>query len=186
MAKTITQLVIDALMTGKALKSNDIAEMITEKKVSVKDISSLLSKLSNKDRCALGCFIERKQVNGIFVYSIVKEALSLSEDQAYGLSLKTGYSLDQAVEDFPKLKKYVGAVKKKAEPKKAKPVKKAAKPAKKPVIKKPDAVAPVKELTPASVSASADDAEELIAGVIQKIADGDLNINLKLSVKLEK
>ncbi len=190
--KTITQLVIDALMTGKTLKTADIAEMI-ERKASNKDISSLLSKISNKDKCALGNFIERKQVKGVFVYNMVEEALKLSQDQIYGLSLKTGYSIDQALADYPKLQKYVSGVGKKAAKKPGKP-KIAAKPAKKPVAKKAETKKPAAEKVEVVMPVkgapvpvlSASDAEKMLAGVIKKIADGDLNINLNLSVKLEK
>lgn len=189
--KTITQLVIDALMTGRALKTSDIAELI-ERKASNKDISSLLSKISNENRCSLGNFIERNQEKGIFVYKIVKEALKLSQEQAYGLSLKTGYTLEQALNDYPELQKYVSA-ERKAEKKSEKP-KKAAAPKKKPVakkkaekkkpVKKIDVAVPAKKAPAPALSAG--DAEKMLAGVIKKIADGDLNINLNLSVKLEK
>jgi hypothetical protein len=200
--KTITQMIIDALMTGKTLKSGDIAEMITEKKVSVKDISSTLSKIRDKKRYPLGHFIERKQDEGrTFVYRMVSEALKLSSNQAYGLTLKTGelkYTLEQALQDFPELRKYADSKTSESEKKPAaKPVK-AAQPKKKAEKKKKDgkkaapapvkktAPVPVKKDKPASVSKPADDTAKMLADVIQKIADGDLNINLNLSVKLEK
>ena len=174
--KTINQLIIDALMTGKGLKTADIAGMI-DREVSNKDISSLLSKLSNEKKCDLGYFIVRKQVKGIFVYNVVKEAMKLSLNQAYALSLKTGYSLELALEDYPELEKY--ANKKKAE-KQAKPV---TKKAKKPVADKPAKVA----VPDISVDDEyIDRIEKLAASVLKKISDGDLNINLNLSVKLEK
>ncbi len=227
--KTNIQLVIGELMKGKSLTSGDICKMVTERELSVKDVSSLLSKISNPNRCDLGHFIEKKQGGASFLYNVVEEALKMSEAQVYGLTLKTGeakYALAQAFQDYPKLRKYVGsaaeskkaagkpkpkkaaagkaakpkkaaekaakpkkAAEKAAKPKKAaekvakpkKAAEKAAKP-KKPVAEKP-APMPVKK-EPAK---PADDksADKVTAGIIKKIADGDLNINLKISLKLD-
>ncbi len=189
--KTSTQLIIGKLMTGAPLKSSDIAEMITEKTISVKDVSSLLSKISNEKRCPLGYFIDRKQVNGIFIYNVKEEALKLSDGQAYGLTLKTGearYTLEQAVEDYPELRKYVGKMS--AKPKNKAGAKKTVKPEKKPAAKEPAKKAvpavPLKKEAPATVLEPVGDTDKLITDLLQKITDGNLNINLKVSVKLEK
>ncbi len=197
--KTSTQLIIGKLMTGAPLKSSDIAEMITEKTISVKDVSSLLSKISNKEKCPLGYFIDRKQVSGIFIYNMKEDALKLSDNQAYGLTLKTGdakYTIEQAIKDYPSLAKYVGSAARKsakkaaAKPKNKPDAKKAVKPVKKPVAKKPAKkpvpAVPAKKQNPVTVLEPASDTDKLITDLLQKITDGNLNINLKVSVKLEK
>ncbi|MCP4344190.1 MAG: hypothetical protein GY795_01520 [Desulfobacterales bacterium] len=193
--KTSTQLIIGKLMTGAPLKSSDIAEMITEKTISVKDVSSLLSKISNKKKCPLGYFIDRKQVSGIFIYNMKEDALKLSDNQAYGLTLKTGeakYTIEQALKDYPSLAKYVDSAARKSAKKAEKPKNKpdAKKAVKKPVAKKPAKkpapAVPAKKQTPVTVLEPVSDTDKLITDLLQKITDGNLNINLKVSVKLEK
>ena len=141
--KSNAQLIIGTLLTGKTLRSRDISDMVLKKtgrEIKVQDVASMLSRISDSKKCDLGFFIERKQVGNGFVYHMVKEALKLSEEKAYGLTLKTGkerYSIDQAQKDFPGLAKYAkgGAkpkpkLKSKSKPKAAKPAPaKAAKPA---------------------------------------------------------
>ncbi|GEM_PF-1771395 len=141
--KSNAQLIIGTLLTGKTLRSRDISDMVLKKtgrEIKVQDVASMLSRISDSKKCDLGFFIERKQVGNGFVYHMVKEALKLSEEKAYGLTLKTGkerYSIDQAQKDFPGLAKYVKGgskpkpkLKSKSKPKAAKPAPaKAAKPA---------------------------------------------------------
>lgn len=150
--KSNAQLIIGALLSGKTLKSRDISDMVLEdtgRLIKVQDVASMLSRISKVRNCELGHFIERKQVGNGFVYNMVKEALKLSEDQAYDLTLKTGkgrYTLDDALKDFPGLSKYAKAPKSKAKSK-AKP---APKKATKPAAKKATKPAPKKAAKPAA------------------------------------
>lgn len=137
--KSTVQLIIDALMTGQPLKSKDIARMIydeTGKDVKIQDIASMLSRISNIDKCDLGYFIQRKLEGNSYVYSIVDEVLEFPDEKVYGLTLKTGdrrYSMAQAVKDFPELEKYVDEARSKIKRRKPsdKNIKKPVKPVKK-------------------------------------------------------
>lgn len=208
--KSNAQLIIGTLLTGKTLRSRDISNMVlknTGREIKVQDVASMLSRISDSKKCDLGFFIERKQEGNGFVYHMVKEALKLSEEKAYGLTLKTGkerYPIDQAQKDFPGLAKYVKGgskpkpkLKSKAKPKAAKPAAKAAKPAAKaakPAVKvaKPAAKPVKKQASPAKKEPVLDlsgdkDLEKLVAKIIQeKIEDlGGLNLNLKVSFKID-
>ncbi|GBC59907.1 hypothetical protein DENIS_0849 [Desulfonema ishimotonii] len=107
-----TRLVVSALLTGAALKSGDIARMASEAlgtEVKTRSISGILSRISDREKCDLGFFIRKSRQGNTLVYSLVREALDLSENHAYGLTRKIGkdrYSLAQATRDFPRLRKY--------------------------------------------------------------------------------
>lgn len=124
---------------------------------------------------------------------MVKEALKLSEKQAYNLSLKTGkdrYKLEQALKDFPGLKKYTKPSTPKSKPSPAKTVaKKAPKSVKpsKPVKAKPSPAKAKKETKiPPVILSDEKVIEEAAAKIIQKIADLEgLNMNVTVSFKLE-
>ena len=107
----ISRMVIAMLHTGQSLKSSDIAGSLSQSlgwPVSVRDISAILSKMSDKSKCDLGYFIVKVRQGNAFIYGLAKEALLLSEDQVYELTLKTGgYTLNQAISDFPELGKYL-------------------------------------------------------------------------------
>lgn len=111
--KTIAQQIVAELLTGKPLKSKEISEALvkaSEKEINTGYVSSILSRISNKNHCALGHFIKKTREGNALVYSLVHESLALSEDQAFGLCLKTGskkYPLNQALEEYPELVKYV-------------------------------------------------------------------------------
>lgn len=111
--KNIPQLIVNVLLTGDSLKSTDIARKageISGRELAVQDISNTLSKITDPTKCDLGNFVQRKKEGKGFLYSMVDEALKLTEDEAYGLTLKIGqnrYTLDQAVMDYPELEKFI-------------------------------------------------------------------------------
>jgi len=113
MEKTINELIIDTLLTGEALMTDEVHSKVSEtgKEVDLTSISSIFSVLSNKDKCNLGYFLLReKNALGYYTYSFVKEALNLLPVQLYGLTRKIGeksVSLDEAVEKVPSLKNYI-------------------------------------------------------------------------------
>lgn len=210
--KSSAQLIINALLTGDHLMSKDISDMILEddgRLIKVQDVASMLSKIKNTQRSDLGYFIKREKEGNTYTYFLVEEALELTEDQAYELTLKIGkdrYTLEQAIQDFPGLGKHVpsdrlpkGASKPKPEPKAVSKPKKPAKPAKaakKPAAKKPARKAPVKKpaekkeeaaVTPVTASIEGLDVEKLAADIIQKvIADlGSLRLKVSLDVDSE-
>lgn len=110
--KNITQLVVGALLQGIPSKSRDIAHAVstrTGKKVKVGSVSGILSRVSDPKKCDLGRFIRKEKAGNAMVYRIVDEARALSEDQAYGLTLKTGqdrYPLERALGEHPGLRRY--------------------------------------------------------------------------------
>ena len=80
------------------------------REVGASDIGGRLKKISDPDQCDLGRFVEREQKDGVYVYRLADAARALSEDQLYGLTLKRGaarYPLEDALSDYPELKKYV-------------------------------------------------------------------------------
>ena len=178
--KTVSQLIINTLMTGKTLRARDVSSMVSEaagKEIKVQDVSNMLYRISDDGKCALGNFVNRKKQNNRYVYSMVDEALNLSEREAYGLYLKVGkdrYSLETAVEDHPELKKYVkpGKLDKEKKPGK-KRGRKPGRPPKAAVAVMEDSDAPVSE-----------EVGGFIADVVKKIAGNEtLNINLNVTVK---
>lgn len=182
--KSTAQLVIWALLSGKRLDSGDISDMIYKKEgrdIKVRDVSSMLSRISNRKDCKLAYFIEKRRKGVGFSYKIVDEALELSEANAYQLTLKGGkgrYTLDDALEEFPDLGKYVKTGPKPAAKSKAKK-QPTLKPARKgkdkgDVSAKPSPVAPLLEK----------EVESLTAAVLKKLRDMSLNVNV--SVQLEE
>jgi len=198
--KSNTQLIVDTLLTGTSLRSRDISRLISKaagREVKIQDVASMLSKLSDSKKCDLGHFIKRVKDGTGFVYNMADEARELSEKQAYGLTLKTGpdkYPLAQALKDFPGLSQYTESGKAKSKPQK-KAARKPVRPAetvKKPAVAKKTSVPQKAVESPAAtipaVTTSGDKAIELLLGkIIQKAAEsGNLNVNLKVSVKLEE
>jgi len=106
-------LIVDALLTGKPLKSRDISDMISKaagREIKIQDVASMLSRITDREKCELGHFIKREPEGNGFVYHIVKEALELSEEKIYDLMLKIGkdrYTLAHALEEFPGLRQYI-------------------------------------------------------------------------------
>ena len=59
--KTNSELIIDTLRSGKALRSPDITSMVAEssgKDIKIQDVASILAKLSNSSKCDLGYLIK--------------------------------------------------------------------------------------------------------------------------------
>eukprot|EP01155_Anaeramoeba_flamelloides_P008152 Anaeramoba_flamelloidesa118785_80.p1 GENE.a118785_80~~a118785_80.p1 ORF type:complete len:212 (+),score=29.33 a118785_80:158-793(+) len=111
--KSTVHLIIETLMSGAPLRSKEITDIISDtsgKTVKVQDVASMLSRITDADKCELGYFIHKEREGNRFTYRVVDEFLNLSPKQAYGMTLKTGkerYPLDQALKDFPALGKYV-------------------------------------------------------------------------------
>ena len=111
--KSTVHLIIETLMSGDPLRSKEITDIVSGtagKPVKVQDVASMLSRITDADKCELGHFIHKKREGNRFTYRVVDEFLNLSPRQAYGMTLKTGkerYPLDQALKDFPVLGKYV-------------------------------------------------------------------------------
>ena len=115
--KTNSELIIDTLRAGDALRSPDITARVSElggKEVKIQDVASILAKLSNSAKCDLGYLISKQKGERGFVYSLVKEAESLEPEQIYDLTRKTGkdrFTITDAVKKEPGLKKYLKAAK---------------------------------------------------------------------------
>ena len=112
---TNARMVVAALMTGSALKARDVAEAVCRsagRAVSPAAVSAILSRISDPSRCDLGNFIRKRKDGNAWVYTLALAARALSDEQAYGLSLKTGqdrYTLVQAFRDYPGLRKEIEA-----------------------------------------------------------------------------
>ena len=208
--KTNGQLIVRALLTGRPLRIRDISKMISKeagREIKVQDFSSILSKISDKKRCDLGHFVKRKKDGNSFVYSIVEEALELSEDKVYGLTLKVGkdkYKLEDALNESPGLGKYVKGVDKakpvKARTKRKKRVVKTRKVANRSVKPAPVKVKaepevkveaepnpPVKESASVEIPVDMSSVSGPLAELIGKIADlGNAKINVNINVKFDK
>jgi len=111
--KTNSEMIIDTLLSGQALRSPDITSMVSKasgKEVKIQDVASILAKLSNNEKCDLGYLISKKKTDRGYVYSLVKEAFKLTPEQTYDLTRKTGkdrFTIEEAVKKNPKLKKYI-------------------------------------------------------------------------------
>ncbi len=111
--KTNSEMIIDVLRSGTPMRSPDITEKVSEaagKPIKIQDVASILAKLSNSQKCDLGYLISKKKTDRGYVYSLVKEAFSLTPEQTYDLTRKTGkdrFTLDEAVKKVPGLKKHI-------------------------------------------------------------------------------
>ncbi len=111
--KTNSEYIVDTLLTGKPLRSPEITAMTAEatgKDIKIQDVASILAKLSNSDKCDLGYLVIKNKSERGYAYSLAKEALSLSPEQVYDLTRKTGkdrFTLQEAIKKVPALKKYV-------------------------------------------------------------------------------
>ncbi len=189
--KSNVQLIIDALMTGASLRSKEISDRISEaagREIKVQDVASMLSRISNPDKCELGFFIRKEPDGNSYIYSIPEEVReTLSEQDAYGLTLKTGkdrYSLDQAVEEHPELQRYV-------EEAKARPRMQGRRGRKSVRGRKPKAVTARmnRELEEIGLSGAqiveSLGALEAMLDRLREVGEVDVNVNVRLSVSFE-
>ncbi|MGE0085212.1 MAG: hypothetical protein AB7S75_12415 [Desulfococcaceae bacterium] len=106
------RLAVAELLTGLPLKSRDISEILSRKtgrEISIGSVSRILFRITDPEKCDLGHFISKSREGNALVYTLVREAASLSESKAYDLTLKKGagrYTLAQALADYPGLRKY--------------------------------------------------------------------------------
>ena len=111
--KTISEHVLDALMSGKTLLLSDITKRVSEsagKEVKIQDISSLMARLSNPGQFQTGHFIIKTKTPNGFEYSLVPEILALAPEEIYDLTRKVGkdrFTLEMAIEKIPELAQYV-------------------------------------------------------------------------------
>jgi len=109
--KSNMQLILETLMEGEGMRSKEISEVVSRnagKPVKVQDVASMLSRISNPEKCVLGFFIEKIPEGNSFVYRIVDEFRKISLTNAYALTLKTGaYGVEQMLLDHPELEKYM-------------------------------------------------------------------------------
>ncbi|HMA86384.1 MAG TPA: hypothetical protein VKN73_11825 [Desulfosalsimonadaceae bacterium] len=175
--KTNSELIIDTLRSGKALRSPDITEMVGEnsgKDIKIQDVASILAKLSNSNKCDLGYLIKKQKTDRGYVYSLVKEAFNLTPEQTYDLTRKTGknrFTMEEAIRKYPSLKKYVKSTRAKT-------------PAKQPEAR------PAKRASTAASShsreISGESLTDLLGELVKEITDqGGLNINVNLTVNFK-
>jgi len=195
-SKSKSRLIVAALLTGKTLTSGEIALMVSKaakKKIKIQDVASMLSKITDSKRCDLGLFIRKNKGENGFVYTMVEEALSLTEDKAYGLTLKIGpdkYMLEEALEDFPGLRKYAKSVPETGKTVAEKTVKETVKgtPEKRHPGRPPKSAGlPKPAKAAADVLSDAKALEELLLRMIRKAAGSeDMDLVVKVSFGPEK
>jgi len=189
---TRSELILDALLTGKPLPLSDIRRMVSKasgKEVRLGDISSLMAKLINPRQYKIAHFIKRNKTPQGYEYSMVPEILNLAPEELYGLTRKTRkgrFTLEMAVEKIPELAQYLkkagkAAGKKPAASRKKVPAKKSKATAKAKVIKgKPGRKALPEPLQKADVG-------DVVAGFLHEMAKmGGLRVNFYLTVRLLK
>jgi len=175
--KTNSELIIDTLRSGKALRSPDITSMVAEnsgKDIKIQDVASILAKLSNSSKCDLGYLIKKQKTDRGYVYSLVKEAFNLTPEQTYDLTRKTGknrFTMEEAIRKYPSLKKYVKSTRAKT------------------TTKQPEA-RPAKRASTAASShsreISGESLTDLLGELVKEITDqGGLNINVNLTVNFK-
>ncbi|MGM0453469.1 MAG: hypothetical protein ACQERN_09930 [Thermodesulfobacteriota bacterium] len=183
--KTNSEYIIDALRSGENLRSPDITERVSQlagKEMKIQDIASILAKLSNSEKCDLGFFIQKKKTHKGYTYNLVPEAFDLHPEHLYDLTRKTGknrYTLEQAIEQQPELKKHVKASRLKVQAQKAAASRRGRKPA--------TAAATAKQTRMPRTSATemSDQAiKSLFARVLEEISEqGGLNLNINLNIR---
>jgi hypothetical protein len=188
--KTRSQLILDALLTGKPLPLSDIRRMVSKasgKEVRLGDISSLMAKLINPRQYKIAHFIKRNKTPQGYEYSLVPEILNLAPEEVYGLTRKTRkgrFTLEMAVEKIPELSKYLKKTGKVAASRKKVPAKKSRVTkvkSKAEVIKGK----PGRKALPVPVQKA--DVEDVVAGFLHEMGKmGGLRVNVYLTVRLLK
>lgn len=120
--KTISEYIIDALCSGNNLTTPEIRDKVmaySGKNILLQDIASLLTKMTNREKCSLGFFIQREKNARGYTYNLVPELFELSGKQIYDLTRRIGqdqFSLEDAVRKSPGLSRYLPAGQKKSPP----------------------------------------------------------------------
>jgi len=172
--KTNSEMIIDTLRIGHPLRSPDITEKVSVaagKEIKIQDVASILAKLSNSDKCDLGYLITKKKTDRGYVYSLVKEAFSLTPEQTYDLTRKTGkdrFTLEEAVKKLPSLKKHI-------------------KPSRSSFSARRIGRSIVKSNAYSSKGEVSDaDFRDIVAGFLKEVAfQGGLNVNVNLTVQFK-
>lgn len=116
--KTISEYIVDVLREGEFLRTPDIAEKVARasgRDVKIQDIASILTKITSYHISDVACLIEKKKTHRGYAYRLVDAALNLNPRQIYDLTRKTRknrrprFTLEQALELYPELKKHVSA-----------------------------------------------------------------------------
>lgn len=181
--KTNSEFIIDALRSGQNLRSPDITEKVSElsgRDMKIQDIASILAKLSNSDKCDLGFLIQKKKTHKGYTYNLVPESFDLEPEELYDLTRKTGknrYTLEQALQEHPGLKKHIKAYRLKAPPRRVSRR-----------GRRPALAAPAKQTRMPKTTAGADLSDQamksLFARFLEEVSDqGGLNINLNLNIR---
>ncbi len=186
--KTSSELIVDALRTGKELKLSEITELMSQytgTDIKIQNVSSTMAKLSDSEKTEIGYFISRDKTKRGYVYKLANEAMELSPEQTYGLIRKVGkdrFKLNDALEKVPSLKKYVkGQV-----VKRTRRVKKNQD--KKEIVSEPNQN-PIENPPAISFSIESSQTEkntlpsDPVAMVLQLFKDGNLNVNLNINIR---
>ena len=213
--KTISEHVLDALMSGKTLLLSEITKLVSKsagKEVKMQNISSIMAKLSNPGQFQTGHFIIKTKTPNGFEYSLVPEILALAPEEIYDLTRKIGkdrFTLEMAIEKIPELAQYVKKTGKTAGKKKSavkKPAKKKVSAGKKKSsVKKTKAVKgkskskagkpnmakgkPGRKPSPKPIEPEIQQAniDDLVDGFLNELDKmGGMRVNYYLTVRLEK
>ena len=182
--KTSSELIVDALRTGRELKLSEITELMSQytgKPIRIQNVSSTIAKLSDSTKTELGHFISRQKSKRGYLYKLADEALELTPEETYGLARKVGknrFTLKQALERVPALEKYVSQSElKKPETK---------------LRKKKRDTAGTTEKKPSGPEAASGvgqvDAEASVglqlANALEQLKDGTINVNVNVNIRL--
>jgi len=171
--KSLSEFIVDALIGGEALRLAELTEKVqalSGRTVKTQDISSIMTKLSNRNTCELGYLIKKEKAERGYIYSLVKEACNLEAGNLYDLTRKAGknkFTLKEAIKKEPRLKKYVKATKIKTA-------------ANKTEAKKADEAAPAKQgVTNNGANIALAEFEKMLRG------QGGLKVNVNLNVRFK-
>ncbi len=183
--KTSSELIVDALRTGKELKLSEITELMSQyagKPIRIQNVSSTIAKLSDSTKTELGHFISRQKSKRGYLYKLADEALELTPEETYGLVRKVGrnrFTLKEAIERVPSLKKYVSEYDLKTAPETR--LRK----------KKRDTVSTreKKPSAPEATPSSGQDGAEAFVGIqlanaLEQLKDATVNVNLNVTIRL--
>jgi len=182
--KTSSELIVDALRTGRELKLSEITELMSQytgKPIRIQNVSSTIAKLSDSTKTELGHFISRQKSKRGYLYKLADEALELTPEETYGLARKVGknrFTLKQALERVPALEKYV------SQSELQKPETKLRK-------KKRDTAGTTEKKPSVPEAASGggqEDAESFVgiqlANALEQLKDGTINVNVNVNIRL--
>lgn len=180
--KTNSEYIIDALCSENNLTTPEIRDKVmvySGKNILLQDIASLLTKMTNREKCSLGFFIQREKNARGFTYNLVPELFELSKKQIYDLTRRIGqdqFTLEDAVRKSPGLARYLPPCKKTRPPDRRK---RSSRSPLATVNERPGRMPKIR----AGASRIETNLESVLAAILSEISTHGLNVNIHLDIR---